>query len=94
MPGNTSLLADRSHAVGLLGRCDASNPLQRWQFRMPDSAPPLDKLWLATCNASDAAQKLGFVGGELKSGLTGKCLDKARLAEAACTLKHRNRAHS
>ena len=71
--------------MGLLSRCDPTNKLQTWKYKLPTVDPPLDQLWMAPCNVSDPAQQLGFVGGqggrggsgELLSKLTGKCLDKA-----------------
>lgn len=77
VPKNTSLLADKSHAVGLLSRCDPTNRLQTWKYKLPAADPPLDQLWMAPCNVSDPAQQLEFLQGELHSKLTGKCLDKA-----------------
>ena len=75
-PKNTSLV-EGDHAVALLSPCDSSNPLQRWRYRAPPASPAMNELWIAPCNATDAAQQLKLTSGELRSVATGLCLNEA-----------------
>ena len=66
------------HVQGVMARCNATVPTQRWWYRSSaNSTPSTDRLFIMPCNSSDAAQRFVLPTAHrsiLRSSATGDCL--------------------
>jgi alpha-galactosidase len=85
-PQNNTFMATQWDSAGVIAKCDATSPTQKWFFTNTTS-PTKNLLYVYPCNANDPTQQWNFAGSDgtpsfLQNKGTNQCVDTVQFDPA------------